>query len=170
MDRIPVSDDNRWRLETPGHQGWARDVRPGDNKYFMISVDSHLMPNMKAFVKRLDKKWFDQLPRVETRENGEKYIHVPGMRPERLINADFQGDDLARSKAGGDTASLFGDEEHGDRYGLERIADQARDGVDGEVIFPNGPVLLMWSSGNVEYVDAMCRAWNDWAWEVCGPY
>jgi len=53
---------------------------------------------------------------------------------------------------------------------LERIEDQARDGVDGEVIFPNGPILLMWSSGDVEFVAAQCRAWNDWAWEVCGPY
>jgi predicted TIM-barrel fold metal-dependent hydrolase len=41
--------------------------------------------------------------------------------------------------------------------------------VDGEVIFPNGPALLMWSSGEPEFVSAQCAAWNDWAWEVCGP-
>jgi predicted TIM-barrel fold metal-dependent hydrolase len=80
----------------------------------------------------------------------------------------MHGDDLARSKAGGDTVTLSKGE--GDPVGLERIADQALDGVDGEVIFPNGPVLLMWASGDNEFVHAQCKAWNDWAWEVCGPY
>ena len=27
-----------WRTETPGHEGWARTVRPDDaNKYYVIS-------------------------------------------------------------------------------------------------------------------------------------
>jgi predicted TIM-barrel fold metal-dependent hydrolase len=28
----------------------------------------------------------------------------------------------------------------------------------------------MWSSHDNEFVDAQCQVWNDWAWEVCGPY
>ena len=38
------------------------------------------------------------------------------------------------------------------------IADQQADGIDGEVIFPNGPALLMWSSSDVEFV----KAHQDW--------
>jgi predicted TIM-barrel fold metal-dependent hydrolase len=169
MDRIQPTEDTRWRLDSPGKPDWPHEVRPGTNKYFMISVDSHLMPNMREFVGRLDRKWHDQMARVEKRDDGQRYLIVPGMRPERLLHTDFAGDDLARSEAGGDIIALARDG-HGDPVGLERILDQARDGVDGEVIFPNGPVLLMWSSNDVEFVAAQCRAWNDWAWEVCGPY
>jgi predicted TIM-barrel fold metal-dependent hydrolase len=165
---IQATEDTQWRLESPGVRGWARGVRPGAKKYFMISVDNHLMPNMKEYVRRLDKKWHDKLARVETRDNGERYMVVPGMRPDRLIDVTMHGDDLARSKSGGDTVTLSKGE--GDPVGLERIEDQARDGVDGEVIFPNGPVLLMWASGDTEFVDAQCRVWNDWAWEVCSPF
>jgi len=163
---IVVNEENKWRLDSPGATGWKRGVRPGSNKYFMISCDTHLMPPVTLFRDRLDKKWHEQLPRVETRD-GERYIVMPGARPERLIDFPFQGEDLIRSKAGGDSMSVNSD---GKTMGLQRIADQAMDGVDGEVIFPNGPALMMWASGDNAFVAAQCRVWNDWAWEVCGPY
>jgi predicted TIM-barrel fold metal-dependent hydrolase len=168
MERIQSNEENRWRLETPGAEGWARSVRPdAEKKYFMLSVDSHLQPPVTLMRERLDPKWHSKLPRVEKRDGG-RFLVVPGMRDERLIEAEFTGDDLARSKAGGDTKSIA--EGRGDPVGLERIADQIRDGVDGEVIFPNGPVLLMWCSDDIEFVAVQCEVWNDWAWEVCGPY
>lgn len=167
-DRPVPNDANRWRVESPGVTGWAKSVRPGPNKYFIISVDSHLMPPLTLFRDRLDAKWHSKLPRVEKRDDGHRYIIMEGMRAERLIDFDFTADDLARSRAGGDHRAL--QEGVGDLYGLERIADQARDGVDGEVIFPNGPVLLMWSSEDTAFVAAQCRAWNDWVWEVCEPF
>lgn len=167
LESIQANEENRWRLQSPQPLGWERSVHPGPNKYLMISVDTHLMPPLSLFKERLDPKWHSKLARVEKREDGERYIIVPGMRPERLINYPFTGDDLARSLAGGDTRFV---DDHGDLVGLARIRDQARDGVDGEVIFPNGPVLLMWSSDDVEFVAAQCRAWNDWAWEVCAPF
>ena len=37
-----VNQPNRWRLETPGAEGWKRTARPGDpDKYLMISTDCH---------------------------------------------------------------------------------------------------------------------------------
>lgn len=39
---IDVNIENRWRLETPGAQGWQGSARAGAvNKYFMLSSDSH---------------------------------------------------------------------------------------------------------------------------------
>ena len=125
------------------------------------------MPPVTLFRDRLDKKWHHLLPRIEKRENGERYIVMPGARPERLIDFAFEGEDLLRSQSGGDSMAVNGE---GSDVSLQRIADQDRDGVDAEVIFPNGPALLMWSSGEIEFVNAQCRVWNDWAWEVCGPY
>ena len=168
MDRVEPNEANLWRTRTPGVEGWAKSVRPGPNKYFMISADTHLMPPMTLFRDRLDKKWHSKLARIETRDDGQRYILMEGMRPERLIASDFSGDDLARSKAGGDHRMIM--EGIGDPVGLKRIEDQAMDGVDAELIFPNGPVLLMWSSTDVEFVNAQCQAWNDWAMETCAPF
>jgi hypothetical protein len=37
-----VDQPNRWRLQTPGHQGWPRTSHPADpNKFVMISADCH---------------------------------------------------------------------------------------------------------------------------------
>ena len=37
-----VNAPNRWRLETPGAEGWKRSVRPGDpDRHLMISTDCH---------------------------------------------------------------------------------------------------------------------------------
>ena len=167
MTPIEPNQANRWRLDSPGSEGWDRTVRPGSDKHLLISVDSHLMPPMREFVRRIDKKWHSKLPRIEERD-GNRYIMMEGMRPERLINYQFTGDDLARSKAGGDARWI--DPETGDPVGLERLRDMDRDGVDGEVVFPNGPVLLMWASDDPHFIDAQCRVWNDWAMETCKPY
>jgi predicted TIM-barrel fold metal-dependent hydrolase len=164
--RIVVNRENEWRLEAPPARGWQRGVRRGDRKYFMISCDTHLTAPPTLFRERLDRRWHDQLPRIETRE-GERYIVMPGTRPERLVEHPFEGEDLVRSKAG---AILTAEGKSGEAATRGRIEDQEADGVDGEVVFPNGPALMMWSSRDTEFVSAHCRAWNDWAWEVCGPH
>jgi hypothetical protein len=82
---------------------------------------------------------------------------MPGARPERLIDFPFEGEDLLRSRAGGDSMSAPGL----GLVGLQRIADQEMDGVDGEIIFPNGPALLMCSSTDNDFVSAQCTVWND---------
>jgi len=39
MSTLEVNAPNRWRLESPGHAGWARTARPGDpNKYLKFDV------------------------------------------------------------------------------------------------------------------------------------
>lgn len=162
-----TNPENEWRLHAPEVENWQRGVRPGADKYFIVSCDTHLMPPVTLFRDRLDSKWHDKLPRVEKREDGERYIIMPGARPERLIDFKFEGEDLLRSKSGGDSMAINGE---GADVSLQRIEDQDMDGVDAEVIFPNGPALLMWSSADNDFVNAQCAVWNDWAWEVCGPY
>lgn len=168
--QIEVNPENQWRLETPGDTGWERTVRPGAQdrqKYFMVSCDTHLQAPPKLFLERIDEKFKSLLPRMEVRD-GERYIVRPETgEADRLVQSDMQGEDLVRSKSGaafrGDTDSDFGDV----TPVSQRIADQASDGVDAELIFPNGPALLVWASKNVEFVAAQCRVWNDWQMEQC---
>jgi predicted TIM-barrel fold metal-dependent hydrolase len=49
----------------------------------------------------------------------------------------------------------------------QRLEDQARDGIDIELIFPNKG-LLCWATPDPVFADAMCRAWNRWAYDWFG--
>ncbi len=51
----------------------------------------------------------------------------------------------------------------------QRRADQARDGVDAEVVFPSNG-LLCWATPDPVFAMAMCRTWNRWALDHAGPY
>jgi predicted TIM-barrel fold metal-dependent hydrolase len=151
-----IDEPNRWRLDTPGHDGWKRTARPDDpNKYLMISADCHCNEPNGLWHKRLPDKYQNRLPRIEVDANGVKWMVSEGMQRSRLLDSHLEGEDHIRNKSGYDP--------------LDRIKDHRRDGVDAEIIFPNKG-LSMWATNDPEFGAAQCRVWNDWAWETFGPY
>ena len=167
-DVIEVNPENRWRLKTPGSESWARTPypQPGPKaKYFMVSCDTHLTPPPKMMAERIEPRFRDMLPRVETR-NGVRYLVQHGTTYDQpIVDTPMAGEDLVRTNAGGAaTVDLEFDPIE------KRVRDQDRDGVDAEVIFPNGPALLMWAGHDVDFILAQCRVWNDWSMEFCRPF
>jgi predicted TIM-barrel fold metal-dependent hydrolase len=151
-----VDAPNRWRLETPGHSGWTRTARPEDpNKYFMVSADCHILEPANLWAERLDSKYKDRLPKIETDENGVKWMVSEGWSRSRLLDFQFDGEDLIRSKAGSDP--------------VQRLKDHDRDGVDVEIIFPNRG-LMMWATPDSQFAQAQCKIYNDWLYEALAPY
>jgi len=159
MSRIgePASaDPNAWRLDTPGAETWQRSARPdGPNKYFMVSADCHANEPATLWHERMDKSFRNRLPRIEKDKVGATFQITEGFRPLRLRNIVYEGEDLERNLAGKTPA--------------ERLRDHFRDGIDAEVIFPNKG-LAMWATPDAAFANALCRCWNDWAWELFGPY
>ena len=156
MAHIVVNEPNLWRLDTPGHAGWQYTARPGDSKkYFMVSADSHANEPANLWVERIDAKYRDRLPRIVVDDQGVKWRVSEGHRPDRLREHELQGEDEVRSRVGRDP--------------VERRRDNAQDGIDAEVIFPNKG-LSMWATADPDFAMAQCRVWNDWAWEVFGDY
>ncbi|MBV1878943.1 MAG: amidohydrolase [Pseudomonadales bacterium] len=153
MSHIPAPDEkNVWRLDTPGAPDWIRSPRPeAQDKYFIVSTDGHAQEPIDFLSTRIDAKYHDRLPGVSLGEKGEKFQKSDGFRPMRLRNIEFAGQDLLRNKAG------YSPE--------ERIADLAADGVDAEILFPNKG-LTVWATADPIFSQAMCRAYNDWAWET----
>ena len=152
----PATNPNAWRTATPGHAGWTRTARAGDpNKYFVVSADTHANEPANLWRERIDAKYKDRLPRIEVDANGVRWSVMEGFRPQKLRESRFEGEDLIRSKAGADPE--------------ERLRDLAADGVDAEVIFPNKG-LSMWATSDPVFANAMCKVYNEWAWETFGRY
>ena len=154
---IPQPDANNvWRLETPGIEGWSRTARPDDpNKYFMVSTDGHVQEPADLWRTHIDKKFRERLPGVAVDAEGKKFQKTEGFRPLRIRNIEFQGEDLLRNQSG--------------VLPEDRIRDLAADGVDAEILFPNKG-LTVWATPDPAFSQAMCRVWNEWAWEVFGSY
>jgi len=156
MSTTEVNAPNRWRLESPGHAGWTRTARPDDpDKYFIVSADCHANEPATLWAERIDAKYRDRVPRVITDANGVQWRVSEGHRPDRLRIADLEGEDMLRQKAGAEPQ--------------QRLRDDARDGIDAEVIFPNKG-LAMWATPDPVFAQAQCRVYNEWAWETFGPY
>ena len=156
MENPEIRDPNNlWRRETPGSRGWRRSARPDDpKKYFMVSADCHANEPTDLWRVRIEKKYLERLPYYENRPDGLVQV-TEGFRPLSIRPVPLDGEDLERGKAGADPE--------------ERLRDQKRDGIDAEILFPNKG-LQMWATSSGEFASAMCRCWNDWAWETFGPY
>jgi predicted TIM-barrel fold metal-dependent hydrolase len=151
-----VDDHNAWRLDSPGIAGWKRTARPDDpNKFFIVSADCHVQEPNDLWVQRMPKDLHHRLPGVSVDPKGEKFQKTEGFRPIRIRDVPFEGEDRLRNQSG--------------KTPEERLKDLAADGVDCEVLFPNKG-LAMWATPDAKFSQAMCRAYNEWAWEVFGPY
>jgi predicted TIM-barrel fold metal-dependent hydrolase len=163
MDAIAVNAENLWRLETPEPNNWERSPRPdaGAKKYFMISADTHLNPPPPTFVQRVAAKFRERLPRFVVDDDGQRWYVTEGQRKHRVVDAKLSDEDDVRQKSG--VIASEADVQ-------ARLAHHALDGIDGEVIFPGGIGLSAFATPDAAFSGAMCRAYNDWAWETVGPH
>jgi hypothetical protein len=54
----------------------------------LLSADSHVMEPRDLWEKRIDAKWRDKAPRIETLDESGDYIVIDGIRPRPLA---FEG-------------------------------------------------------------------------------
>jgi len=165
VDTITLDPANEWRVETPGSTGWQGSPRPGsDKKYFMISADTHMTPPISMMRERIEPEYRDRLARIERREDGTLWSIVEGSKPFRLVDSELEGEDQYRAKSGAVGAL--------DDYSADmekRFADLEADGIDAELVFPNGPALTAFWTKDAAFSQAQFRVYNDWAAEVSKP-
>jgi predicted TIM-barrel fold metal-dependent hydrolase len=173
-----MSSKNAWRLETPGAEGWPHSARPGaPNKYFMVSSDCHTTESLD-FLDRVPAEYKDRIPHFETREDGAQYLITEGnhpqlVRPGMATPPAQPQQKFERSEHTRDPKSRM-EEEDVLRVGAgrsveQRLADQAADGVDVEILFPTAG-LLCWATPDPRFAMVMCGAWNRWAVDQVGAY
>lgn len=168
---VDVNAENLWRLETNGEsKTWARSPYPdAASKYFIVSCDTHLSVPGNLFAERVDAKYRDRLPRIEVDAEGNKWtIAMDGARRDRVHEMPMEGEDKYRTSAGSARGIQKGVVDESNIH--QRIADQIADGIDGEVVFPNGPGQFVFGTHDHDLTLALSQAYNDWCWELCSPY
>ena len=187
---IPEPDvNNVWRLETPGNEGWVRSARPdADDKFFMCSADGHVQEPNTFLYDRIDPAYHHRLPTIAVTKAMD--VHGKGAKGDDGKGEGAKGEG-AKNEGGGATEEQFFQKAEGfrpaklnwtkpfegheklrnqsGRSPAARLADLALDGCDAEILFPNKG-LSIWATPDADFSHAMCRAYNEWAWEEFADY
>ena len=164
------SPTNAWRTVTPGPNSWTRTIRADDpQKYFVVSADCHANEPAAYLADYIEPEYRERIPHLEVRPDGSRWSVTEGNRPMMVRPSD---ESVAKAK--GENRHWGSKMEPEDvlrnatgRTMEERLADQTADGIDVELIFPNKG-LLCWATPDPVFADAMCRAWNRWAYDFHG--
>lgn len=132
----------------------------------IISSDSHVTEPPDTYAS-IDAKFRDRMPYIEYQEGiGDVYV-IPGMRrpvPMGLIAAAGQTRDEMNA-----THARFEELHRGGWDPDARIADQDRDGIHGEIIYPTIGMAIC-NHRDAEYKQACLRAYNRWLAEYCSAH
>ena len=151
-----TTEPSAWRQFSPGSTAWPRSpLATAFNKFFIASADCHAQEPNDFLSSRMPVKYHERLPGVILGSDGGRFQKTEGFRPIRIGTFKFEGEDLERNNSG--------------KTPEERLQALDRDGVDCELIFPNKG-LTVWATPDAQFSQAMCVAWNDWAWETYGPH
>jgi predicted TIM-barrel fold metal-dependent hydrolase len=126
---------------------------------YMISADSHITEPPTCYSDNIEKKYKDRAPHTAIGNDGsEVYVidGMPGSIPVSIIAA--AGVDPKEMNKDG---TLFADLHKGGWDGKARIADQDRDGVIGEIIYPSVGMVLC-NHNDADYKQACFQAYNRW--------
>ena len=130
----------------------------------IISADSHITEPAGTYVDRIDHKYKDSAPRmVRDEKMGDVFIIKDMERPLMLGLTAAAGKSAQELAMGG---VKFEDMHRGGWDPKARIADQDRDGVAAEVIYPTVGMLLC-NHKDYDYKKACFDAYNLWIAEYC---
>ena len=129
----------------------------------IISADSHIAEAPNTYTDYIDPKWRDVAPHVvETEDKGDLYV-IDGMK--RTINmgliaaAGQAPEDLNPKAKWHELPRSSWDSDY-------RIADQNKDGVSAEVIYPSVGMVLC-NHPDEDYKQASMDAYNRWISDYC---
>jgi uncharacterized protein len=133
----------------------------------VISADSHVTEPANTYVDRIDRKYKDTAPHmVRDPKLGDVFI-IKDMERPLLIGLAAAAGKTAQQLA---IAGVKFEEMHRGGWDPEaRLADQARDGVAAEIIYPTVGMLLC-NHKDFDYKKACFDAYNLWIAEYCSPH
>jgi len=133
----------------------------------IISADSHVTEPADTYLRHIDAKWRDKAPRlVSHAQLGDVFV-IDGMsRPIPLGLVAAAGKPAEEIRV---TGARFEELHRGGWDPEARLADQDRDGVAAEVIYPTVGMVLC-NHRDFDYKKACFDAYNRWIAEYCAPH
>ncbi len=136
--------------------------------YPIISADSHITEPPGTYLDHIDPRWRDKAPRmIDGGEDVGDLFVIDGMKtpiPMGLVAA--AGKAPAEIRAMG---SRFDDWHRGGWDPTVRLADQDRDGVSAEILYPTVGMMLC-NHPDFDYKRACFQAYNRWVAEYCSTH
>ncbi len=133
----------------------------------IISADSHITEPAGTYVDRIDHKYKDTAPHMVRDEKlGDVFIVKDFPRPVTIGLAAAAGIDAEKLRVFG---AKFEDLHKGGWDPNARMADQDRDGVAAEVIYPTVGMILC-NHRDFDYKKACFDAYNLWIAEYCSVH
>lgn len=130
------------------------------NGFRAFDSDMHVFEPADLYLKYMDSKWGDRVPRGEPRRKHgmTRYFLGDGQPirpPSQVVN--FHENRMAER---------FNDALARDYDNLSQLAAMDQEGLDVAVLFRTSPLH---TNENFEaaYANALCRAWNDWMADFC---
>jgi len=133
----------------------------------IISADSHITEPPGTYVDRIDHKYKDTAPHmIHDDKLGDVFLVKDFPRPINVSLAAAAGIDASKLRA---TGGNFDEMHRGGWDPNARMADQDRDGVSAEVIYPTIGMILC-NHRDFDYKKACFDAYNLWIAEYCGAH
>jgi uncharacterized protein len=130
----------------------------------IISADSHITEPPETYVDRIDHRYKDSAPHMVRDEKlGDVFMVKDFPRPVNVALAAAAGKDASELRA---TGARFEELHKGGWDPDARLADQDRDGVFAEVIYPTVGMILC-NHRDFDYKKACFDAYNLWIAEYC---
>jgi len=133
----------------------------------IISADSHITEPANTYIDFIDAKYRDVAPKlVRTEKAGDVFV-IDGMKkpvPMGLVAAAGKPVEEIRI-----TGVLFEDIHRGGWDPDARLADQVRDGVEAEILYPTVGMVLC-NHEDPDYKQACFEAYNRWITQYCSKH
>lgn len=131
-----------------------------------ISADSHVSEPPNCYKDYIDPKFRDRAPYVAKGPNGGEMYVIEGMADGKSFTVDVgfmsaAGVDPKDIQAG---VKTYGNVHQGGFNAEARLADQDRDGIGGEVIFPSVGMAIC-NHPDLDFKRACFQAYNRWLGE-----
>ena len=133
----------------------------------MISADSHITEPPNCYRDHIDPEFRDRAPHIEHIDGGGDIFVIDGMKtpvPLGIVAAAGKPAEQIRL-----LGTRFEDLHRGGWDPEARLADQDRDGVAAEVIYPTVGMAIC-NHRDADYKKACFDAYNRWLAEYCGAH
>jgi predicted TIM-barrel fold metal-dependent hydrolase len=133
----------------------------------IISADSHITEAPDTYTAHIDRAWRERAPRIVATEKHGDVFQIDGMdKPIHLGLVAAAGKPPEAITASG---VRFSELHRGGWDPDARLADQDRDGVAAEIIYPTVGMLLC-NHPDYDYTKACFDAYNRWIAAYCGRH